>query len=128
MNRPPAIMFNPEKYRCFQIMSMSYTEQGKLINKIFKALEQKDFKFLEHFHFIDRIYKGYTGRPHIPKDVKERVLSIGFCQNCGSTKNLTIDHIIPVLFGGKDNEENLQCLCFKCNRKKGPNKNGNSKP
>ena len=121
-------MFNPEKYTCFQIMSMSYAEQGKLINKIFKALEQRDFKFLEQFHFIDRIYKGYIGRQHIPKTVRESILSVGFCQNCGSTENLTIDHIIPVLFGGKDNEENLQCLCSPCNRKKGPEKNGHSKP
>ena len=47
------------------------------------------------------------------------------CQMCGlSTEQepnllLEIDHIIPLSKGGKTTEENLQTLCWKCNRKKG---------
>lgn len=46
------------------------------------------------------------------------------CQNCGnSTYNepnllLEVDHIIPVSKGGKTIENNLQTLCWKCNRSK----------
>lgn len=47
------------------------------------------------------------------------------CQACGlSTRDeanllLEIDHIIPISKGGMSTEENLQTLCWKCNRTKG---------
>lgn len=41
------------------------------------------------------------------------------CVKCGSTDDLTIDHIIPLSRGGKDEAINLQTLCFKCNLRKG---------
>lgn len=47
------------------------------------------------------------------------------CQNCGLSiedeRNLLleIDHIIPLSKGGITKEENLQTLCWKCNRSKG---------
>lgn len=40
------------------------------------------------------------------------------CLICGSSE-ITIDHIIPVKLGGKNNIENLQPLCRSCNAKKG---------
>lgn len=40
------------------------------------------------------------------------------CRFCSSTKDLEIDHIVPVIAGGKSVEENLQVLCSKCNGKK----------
>lgn len=41
------------------------------------------------------------------------------CQYCGSTKHLTIDHIIPKSKGGGDNWSNLTIACSNCNTKKG---------
>jgi hypothetical protein len=41
------------------------------------------------------------------------------CQYCGSTKNLTIDHIIPRSKGGGDSWFNLVVACSTCNTKKG---------
>ena len=55
--------------------------------------------------------------------IKERD---GFaCKKCGASIKeepnllLEIDHIIPVSKGGLTAEENLQTLCWRCNRKKG---------
>ncbi len=42
------------------------------------------------------------------------------CQYCGTREGpMTIDHVIPKKYGGKDTWENLVCACFKCNNKKG---------
>lgn len=43
----------------------------------------------------------------------------GKCKKCKSSDNLTIDHIVPIKKGGRDNIENLQLLCRSCNSKKG---------
>ena len=40
------------------------------------------------------------------------------CQYCGSTKSLTIDHIIPRSRGGEDTWENLVVACMPCNTRK----------
>ncbi len=37
------------------------------------------------------------------------------CLACGSTENLTIDHIIPISKGGRYTVENYQTLCTECN-------------
>ena len=38
------------------------------------------------------------------------------CIFCSSTKNLEVDHIIPVAIGGKDVEENYNIICSDCNK------------
>lgn len=37
------------------------------------------------------------------------------CAFCGTTDNLTLDHIIPVCCGGRPTRENAQTLCGPCN-------------
>ena len=57
------------------------------------------------------------------KHIKER--DNYTCCNCGnsimSEPNLLleVDHIIPIAKGGLTTEDNLQTLCWKCNRSKG---------
>lgn len=41
------------------------------------------------------------------------------CQYCGTSKNLTLDHLIPKSRGGKSSWKNLVSACKKCNAKKG---------
>jgi 5-methylcytosine-specific restriction endonuclease McrA len=44
------------------------------------------------------------------------------CQYCGkkfSTKELSLDHVIPRSLGGKSIWENVVCACVRCNVKKG---------
>jgi 5-methylcytosine-specific restriction endonuclease McrA len=44
------------------------------------------------------------------------------CQYCGrsfSTRDLSLDHVIPRAQGGKDTWQNLVCSCIRCNANKG---------
>ena len=41
------------------------------------------------------------------------------CQYCGSTKQLTLDHIIPRSKGGKHTWDNVVIACERCNSRKG---------
>lgn len=58
------------------------------------------------------------------KAVREARLRIltrdgGRCLYCGSTTDLAIDHIKPVVSGGTHDDWNLQTLCKSCNSRKG---------
>ena len=37
------------------------------------------------------------------------------CFNCGSTKDQSLDHIIPISKGGSHSSGNIMTLCLKCN-------------
>jgi len=44
------------------------------------------------------------------------------CLSCGKSgdyRTLTMDHVIPVMYGGKNNINNIQPLCKNCNSTKG---------
>jgi 5-methylcytosine-specific restriction endonuclease McrA len=41
------------------------------------------------------------------------------CQYCGSTKDLTIDHVTPRSKGGNDTWDNMVTCCQPCNSRKG---------
>jgi 5-methylcytosine-specific restriction endonuclease McrA len=41
------------------------------------------------------------------------------CQYCGSTKHLTLDHVLPRSKGGKHTWDNVVIACERCNSRKG---------
>lgn len=63
----------------------------------------------------------FADRPPIPDELRLRVYARdGFrCLHCGTTEDLSLDHIYPFSLGGPDTEENLQTLCRSCNSRKG---------
>lgn len=60
-------------------------------------------------------------RRAIPQSIKTSVLESDMyrCVSCGTHKDLTVDHKIPLSKGGDDRLENLQTLCRTCNTSKG---------
>jgi 5-methylcytosine-specific restriction endonuclease McrA len=41
------------------------------------------------------------------------------CLACGTTEDLSVDHVIPLSLGGSKRIENIQPLCRTCNSEKG---------
>ena len=41
------------------------------------------------------------------------------CAYCGSTENITLDHVKPRSLGGEDKSNNIVCACHDCNQSKG---------
>lgn len=60
----------------------------------------------------------------IPPRLRDIVLARdgAVCRWCGSTEDLTIDHIVPRILGGPTDPTNLQVLCRACNSSKGATK------
>jgi len=45
----------------------------------------------------------------------------GKCLKCGTKRNITKDHVVPLIKGGRHHISNLQPLCRSCNSSKGRN-------
>lgn len=79
------------------------------------------FKCCSKIHSIyEKAHCGLGDTDHnriaISKKLKDYIFSRDKkCLKCGSLDNLTIDHVIPVSFGGSNGHDNLQCLCRECN-------------
>jgi len=43
----------------------------------------------------------------------------GKCLRCGTSDDLSMDHVVPLVKGGADDPDNIQVLCRPCNSKKG---------
>jgi len=90
--------------KCFAIVELIKMLESKLTMKAF-AQEQRAMMTKKLREFIKK-RDNFT------------------CCNCGNSTHaepnllLEIDHIIPISKGGCTAEENLQTLCWKCNRSK----------
>lgn len=51
-------------------------------------------------------------------DILELLEEYPVCQRCGTTENLSIDHIVPMSLGGPNTVDNTQVLCRSCNSSK----------
>lgn len=62
-----------------------------------------------------------NGKVTIPSEIRWAVWERDnfTCQRCGTRRNLSIDHLVPVTKGGLTEEDNLQTLCCSCNSAKG---------
>lgn len=112
------------------VYSFQYVSAGG--NSSFKCEIPLDTKNLEKFiNYLDQLIKYKNSivgqRALMTSKLREKIkIRDNYtCQNCGlSIKDeenllLEIDHVIPLSKGGITSEDNLQTLCWKCNRSKG---------
>jgi hypothetical protein len=85
-------------------------------------------KFVNYLNGLIKFRKSVAGqRALMTSDLREKIKNRDrySCQICGLSTNdeknllLEIDHIVPLSRGGITSEDNLQTLCWKCNRSKG---------
>jgi 5-methylcytosine-specific restriction endonuclease McrA len=50
--------------------------------------------------------------------VKQAIRAHPFCAECGTSADLTGDHIVPLSKGGTNTPSNIQVLCRGCNGRK----------
>lgn len=125
---------------CKQIAEVIAVEDGKYINYDFDSWTsiadlQKEFEPDAHewIHTprlviaVPKIIRllGYDRFPSQEVKLNRRNLYArdgSRCQYCGkrfSSKELTLDHVMPRVSGGEHSWGNLVCACVKCNAKKG---------
>lgn len=68
-------------------------------------------------------HERYLQRERIRTQARRKLPEIAerdgfYCQTCGTTHRLTVDHKIPLARGGTNDLENLQLLCWSCNSRK----------
>ena len=76
------------------------------------------------FHVPQQIRLTFAGNERlwkVPPVNRREVLKRDHnsCQYCGSTKKLTLDHVIPRSKGGKHSWDNVVIACERCNSRKG---------
>lgn len=91
------------------ILSKGWTSQIEL-------METQTCPACQHPLSIDRVYIRQYRKP-IPKLIRSEIMEQydNKCAFCKSSKDLQIDHIIPIAAGGTSTKNNLRVLCRQCN-------------
>ncbi len=91
---------------------MTREASGKQLRSVSRTFQMPSV--IRIHNYVHRPYKGVVLTRHniFRRDEFE-------CQYCGSTSDLTLDHLIPKSKGGKSNWTNLVTACKTCNAKKG---------
>lgn len=74
----------------------------------------------DEYRTYQKLYKqNYPNRnPYLDKKIKEeRGYKCEMCGFVGDSKTIHAHHIIPLLQGGQNTRENIQCLCEDCHNK-----------
>lgn len=99
--------------KAIKMLVKGKAETLKAGDKIIHGLEMP--LVLRLLYFVDAIYRN-----KVPYSRKNVYIRDGYtCQYCGSTKNLTLDHVQPQAKGGKTSFENCVTCCWSCNNSKG---------
>src|SRR3954467_5173073 len=79
------------------------------------------------WYFMTRSVEGWSGKTDdsaIPARVQDRVSQrsndccVKCCRPVTGKLRAEIDHVIPLIIGGKHQEDNLQLLCHECHSAK----------
>ena len=89
-------------------------EAVKIKNKIYR---NNNLDMRAHWDHSRRAQKKGNGVFVVAKKFMKNLYNSP-CRFCGASENITADHIIPIIKGGRHSEGNLQPLCGSCNSSK----------
>ncbi|WNB17232.1 HNH endonuclease [Marivirga arenosa] len=97
-----------------------YLQKAELIEKTddlkLRSVD-KSYPFPSVIRLINYVTMPYKGVMLTRQNVFKR--DSHECQYCGTSKDLTLDHLIPRSKGGKSKWTNLVTACKRCNTRKG---------
>jgi hypothetical protein len=98
----------------------SYANLAMAHSAIVKKQGKYDkFNYMIRSKLLKGLENGSMNIRTIFDDEKVKLQTGQICNYCGSSENLSIDHIFPQKYGGQDNAENLVYACKTCNSSKG---------
>lgn len=101
---------------------MTYSEKGFRFyyDKCFDYLLKEELR--NHYHYRALRYAKARIRMYANlynRDMRKIILNAdSICGYCSTTGDLQLDHKIPISKGGRNELNNLQILCAKCNLSK----------
>lgn len=123
LDRDNKLLYNQKRYKRSIFLRENPSEKR----------ERKDQELSkEHKRIYDKVHSSLKGRRNLklfdhPEAMtpwqtfewflKEQ-MTVTECRYCGAPNPDSMDHIIPAVHGGKHIKENLQLVCFDCNRAK----------
>lgn len=110
-------------YAIHDLKSKGFIRPTEIGNIIFEFCETDVLKWLRSWKQDFKKHISPSFKHDSWWDIRKRIIERdgGRCVTLGclSTDDLHVDHIVPVCEGGLPTDDNLQCLCKKCNYAKG---------
>jgi len=111
-------------------MVMDSSETINQLKKEIDIVKQENYRLINERNDLQSKYNNLKKTPKkvvltniypVPKWMKKEVFKRDNykCLACGTSENLTMDHIKPRSMGGLNDIDNLQTLCQHCNLSKG---------
>lgn len=120
-----------EFLECNYLYDLKFNHLDDILDSHFESYVEKcEICLLKPVKYQSKLRNKPRRRTNIPKGLRKEVFMRDnyTCRHCGAKKGdkksngkkvtLEVDHIIPVAKGGNDTLDNLQTLCFDCNRNK----------
>lgn len=110
--------------RAGAVIKVADKEQAQDFYSVERAINQRNKtpgKCAGYYYVDTEKYKSKIRRKSY-SDGERKIIynkSDGRCELCGQRlllENMTLDHIVPLSLGGKDDMENIQAACFACNQ------------
>lgn len=98
----------------------SYANLAMAHSAVEKNQENYDrFNFMIRARLFKGLKEGEMSIRTLFDDERIKLKTGQICNYCGSREHLSLDHIFPQKYGGKDDAENLIFACQSCNSSKG---------
>lgn len=96
-----------------------YRHRKMYLDKAKRRVEQRTPEEHRYWSNRRRVKEKNAPGSHTQREWERLVAKYdGKCLCCGSTENITRDHVVPLSLGGSDDISNLQPLCHACNSAK----------